>query len=452
MLLVLLFSVITTKAQRTFMEQEFIAVVKKFHPVAKQAVLNIRIAKANVLSSRGAFDPRFQSSSGRKDFDGINYYDVDQYQLQIPTWYGVDVYAGIESVNGQRINPEETKGSISYVGFSVPVLQNLLMDKRRAALQQAKVLVQQSEAEQRAAMNDLLQDALYAYWNWWQQYRLYKVADSISTNVYRRFQFVKTAWQLGDRPAIDTVEAQIQVQSVEMQKNEAFTELAKAQLELSVYLWNENNTGYDLPADVVPQTTWQDENLLLNDLMSNVGNHPLLQVYNFKLDGLSIEKRLRTQALLPRFDLKYNQLVKGNDPFKTANAAWFQNNYRFGFSIAMPLRLSEGRGELLSTKLKIETTRWEQANKSVQLQTKVKQTYTELQQIIQQINLQTQMAGNYATLQRGEEVRFQNGESSLFLVNAREQKTLEAQQKLASLQAKKNQLMVSLRWSAGMLF
>ena len=43
---------------------------------------------------------------------------------------------------------------------------------------------------------------------------------------------------------------------------------------------------------------------------------------------------------------------------------------------------------------------------------------------------------NYIRLQRAEEIRFQNGESSLFLINARENKALEALQKLQELRAK----------------
>lgn len=54
-------------------------------------------------------------------------------------------------------------------------------------------------------------------------------------------------------------------------------------------------------------------------------------------------------------------------------------------------------------------------------------------------------------LQKGEETRFLNGESSLFLINSREQKTLEAKQKWVELQAKNQKSLVDIKWSAGML-
>jgi len=46
--------------------------------------------------------------------------------------------------------------------------------------------------------------------------------------------------------------------------------------------------------------------------------------------------------------------------------------------------------------------------------------------------------------------RFFNGESSLFLINARELKTIETKQKLIELKSKNRKALVSLKWSAGL--
>ena len=59
---------------------------------------------------------------------------------------------------------------------------------------------------------------------------------------------------------------------------------------------------------------------------------------------------------------------------------------------------------------------------------------------------------NFLILQRGEEIRFQAGESSLFLINARENKTLEALQKLQELKAKFFKTATTLQWAAGQLW
>jgi outer membrane protein TolC len=166
----LLFSVCCAAQNKIFTEEEFVAVVKKYHPLALQAAIDIRIAQAGVTISRSPFDPVVTADNGRKDFEGINYYNQRYRELKIPTWYGIDLYAGQEDIRGSRINPEETKGNLNYIGFSVPLLQNFVVDKRRAFIRQATIARNLSEVERDIAVNDLAREALKAYWEWWEGY------------------------------------------------------------------------------------------------------------------------------------------------------------------------------------------------------------------------------------------------------------------------------------------
>ena len=63
---------------------------------------------------------------------------------------------------------------------------------------------------------------------------------------------MKTAFRLGDRPAIDTAEALTQLQQFEVLQSAAWVEFQNAGLELSLYLWTEKNQPYDLPETIVP--------------------------------------------------------------------------------------------------------------------------------------------------------------------------------------------------------
>ena len=68
-----------------------------------------------------------------------------------------------------------------------------------------------------------------------------------------------------------------------------------------------------------------------------------------------------------------------------------------------------------------------------------------------QLSLQSKLIDNITALQKGEETKFKNGESSLFLLNARELKTIEAEQKVVELKAKLQKAAVDVKWSAGLL-
>lgn len=449
----LLMSGLLATAQQTLSLEEFVNLVRRYHPVAKQAALGVEIAKAEVTSARGAFDPRFENSISRKEFDGLLYYDHQISEVKVPTWIGIDVVAGVESLSGQRTSTPDTKGNSSYVGFSVPVAKGLLIDARRAAFQQAKIFQQLSVQEQQAIINDLMYEAAKAYWNWWQQHQVQRVFQQAINNAEQRFRLVKTAFQIGERPAIDTVEALAQLQSIQIRSSEIQLDITNAQLDVNVFLWQENGEMYTLPPAVVPQDTIPSlmEAMQMERLLQQVPSHPELQQYGFKLKALQVEKRLKFQSLLPSVYVMYNQLNKAHDLKKSFNTPWLENNYRYGVAVSIPLRLSEGRGEYRKAKLKIEQTKLQQLTKQLSLQTKLQQHYNEWKRLREQIALQQQAVQSYTALQRGEEIKFANGESSLFLVNAREIKTLEAQQKLLELQSKEQKAAASVLWASGVL-
>lgn len=442
---------------RTLSEQQVMEIVKQFHPVARQADITIRKAAADVVAARGLFDPRLSATVSNKTFDGTEYYNHFQPGITIPTWYGIELTAGLENLRGSRTDPQETLGRTSFAGITVPLAKNLLMDKRRAALQQSKIFKQLSEVEKRTVLNNLLLEAMKAYWHWVQQYQLMGIiGDAVAVNE-KRFELVKIAFRQGDRPAIDTVEALAQLQNFRLMLNESQLNFQNAGLELSVFLWNNNAEPVILPSSVIPDSAWKKISItasslpVLEDLLGSLSSHPDLLQYNLKLDALDVEKKLQFQEFLPKVNFRYNQLGKGYDIFKTTAAPLFENNYQYGISFEIPLRLSQGRGEYRKASLKIQETALERSQKTLLVQNKIRAYYNELLALRKQVSLQEQQYENYLALQRGEETKLFNGESSLFLVNSRENKTLESLQKLAELETKYFKTLNSLYWAGGLL-
>jgi outer membrane protein TolC len=432
-------------------------VVREYHPVAKQVDINISKSRAAVLSARGQFDPELAMYSAQKSFDGINYYNSAEPVITVPTWYGIEVYTGLNYFNGERLDPTDTKGRSSFAGVSVPLAKNLLMDKRRAALKTAKIFKELSETEKRTILNDLTLEAMMAYWHWVKKYRLYKIAqDAVIVNE-KRFGLVKSAYQFGERPAIDTIETLAQLQSFRYLENEGLMQFKNATLQLSLYLWTASEEPYILSPEIIPAEEALTQNMdeitsasLEEALIAAELNHPEIREYDFKLRALNVNRKLKFQELLPYLNVSYNQLGKGYDIFKTATAEPAKN-YRFGLSFSVPLRFSEGRGEFKIAKLKITETRLQQAFTKNKIINKVKEVFNELLFLKQQIAIQQSAYNNYVVLQKGEELRFLNGESSLFLINSRENKTLEALQKLVELQVKYSETFIKLQWASGSL-
>ncbi len=446
-------------ANKILSPEGFIAIVKQFHPIIKQANISIEKAKADITTARGGFDPSVYLNSDQKTFDGKNYYSYVNPEIKVPTWYGIEVKAGLENNGGQFLNSEISTGQSSYIGLSVPLAKNLLMDKRRATLQQSKIFRNQTEAERESIINDLLFEAYSAYWNWVQQYQVFSILSNTVKVNEARFELVKIAFRQGDRPAIDTVEALTQLQNFQYLQSESLVKLRNAAVEISNFLWHVNNTFYQLAEDVKPEEKWNElviEKLplpVLDELLYNARlTHPKLKIYNYKLQWQEVERKLKFQSLLPTINVKANLLNKGYDVFNgIGKTGFYENNNKFGLEIGLPLRLSEGRGSYKAAKLKVQQTNLEVLMQQQVIENKIKTYYNELIGLQQQLKIYEGAFKNYQTLFRGEDTKFRAGESSLFLLNSRENKQLEAQQKLVELKTKYFKVLQAVQWAAGQL-
>lgn len=448
-------SIANDSTRHVLTKDDFINIVKQYHPIARQADLQVARAKANVQQSRGAFDPEIGAMLDRKAFDGKLYYSYFKPELTIPTWYGIDIKAGVEEIVGGRVSSESTLGQISYIGIKVPANQ-LLFDKRRAALRQAQALQQQTAEERKLAANNLLYDGLAAYWNWVEKYCSYKIISSAVAVGEERVRFVKLEFEQGLRPAIDTIEAITQLQTFYFQENAALLAFRNAGIELSNYLWLENNSPVEWSDLILPDTTDFDQvaGIIpdLNALLSAVDEHPKLKSINYKMDILTIERKLKAQSLMPKLSLSGNILSKGYNYPQELNLPLLENNHKVGFSFAMPLFLRDARGAYSAAKLKIFETDLDRSNTRLQIENKTRSYYNELLALRQQLNIMTSTNTNIIKLYQGERLKFETGESSLFLLNARQSKVLETAQKLIELKAKWQKAYVSLLWSSATLY
>lgn len=437
---------------------QFMEWVRKNHPVAKQASLYIDQAEAELLATRGMFDPMLYYTNDQKTFDTKSYYNYNNAALKIPTWMGIEIMAGLENTSGDFTNPELSLGKSSYAGVSVPLGKNLLMDKRRAALGQAKIFVEMSQAEQRALVNDLLFEAMNVYWQWAADYQRYLILTDAVTANEKRYKLIQLTVEQGDRAGIDSTEALTQLLQFSFQQNEANMQFVNTGYQLSTYLWSENQLPVLLSPDVKPMVLPERSNPFaqaykpLEELLQLAReNHPKLRMYGNKLDILEIERKLKFQSLLPTVNFKYNALADGYEFWKGWNSTMLENNYKFGAELGMPLFLRQGRGDYRGAKLKIRSTELEQANVQVDIENKVKAYYNEQVNLLEQIRINERAFNAWTRLFEVEQQKFSIGESTLFLINSRELKMLEARQKLAELKAKFFKTAYGVDWAAGLL-
>lgn len=419
---------------------EYLGYVKRYHPIVKQANLVIDESLAKLMKARGAFDPKIEVDYDRKKFKNTEYYDKLNTTFKIPTWYGIELKANFEETDGSFLNPEASlpQDGLYSAGVSFSVAQGLLINKRMAQVKQAKFYREQAKVDRDILVNEVLYDASVVYFNWLKTYNEMQVFADFLENANVRFNGVKQSVEVGNKAAIDSIEARITVRNRQLNLEKSKVKFMKATLELSNYLWLENNVPVELQSTVIPDVNSDiiiDNVLEVSDLNLNDFNielHPKVQSLNYKYKSLTVEKRLKINNLLPKVDLEYNFLTETPEVLNTFNTI----NYKSGLNISFPLFLRKERGDLKLTKLKMKDVEFDIFNSKLNIENKILAIKRELESYVIQNNLTQDIVSDYIQLVNAEERKFSLGESSLFLVNSRERKLIDAKLKAIALQNK----------------
>lgn len=434
----------------------FLEIVKVHHPVSQQANLFLDIGDAQVRQARGAFDPYAFVGASEKFFDGKNYYSLADGGLKIPTWFGIEIKAGMERNTGLFLNPEATvpDAGLVYAGASINIGNGLFIDERRAALRTAQIFQESTVVQRRLLYNQLIYEAGQAYWDWFRTYNNFLVMQEGVNLIKVRLDATKRSAQLGDRPYIDTLEGTIQLQMRQVRLQQAVLEYKNATALLGVYLWIDARVPLELGDSTIPymkdsiETTPVQGNVL-QMLDSLQATHPLLLQYQYKLDGLRVERRLKAEQLKPNLQLHYTPLaepINGN-PLGGLSL----NSYKWGFNFSMPIFLRKARGGLELTDLKIKQTLLDLNNKNAQIQYKALASLNTWDYTNQQAVLYQQTVSDYFRLFQGELTKFNVGESSVFLLNKREVGYIEAQLKYIELLTKNHKAELAANYALGLL-
>jgi len=440
---------------------EYLYWVENYHPVSLLSGYEVDLAERNIRVSRGGFDPMLYGNYKEKAFKETDYYERLNAGIEIPTWMGLSVVGGFEENSGAFLNPEGTvpDRGLFNAGIKANLGEGLLMDDRRAALRQAQVGLDMGINQRQILLNNLYLEATKAYFNWSFADQLLQVAEEALEVANIRYEAVIESYKFGDRPAIDTVEAYTQVLNRIYRLREAQNEWIESVNLAATYLWAEDLSIINIPPGIVPELERERESvsLIMGDIPMNIPfDHPELMIVRNKRSILDIDRRLFGQKLLPKVELNYNVLAENISPADVGEyfdgAQFFGNNYTFGAKVSFPLFIREARGKLGATQIKLDMNQAEYENKLALLEAKLNAGLVKLSNIRDQVNIYEQNVEYLNILLEGERSLFNIGESSLFLVNSRETKLIEAYQIYYSLIAKEKINTAVVRNTAGLGF
>ena len=424
--LTLLFFTTLLSAQEKSSEftfNEFLGFVKKHHPMVKTANLELSRAQANLMAARGGFDPKIEVDFDKKQFKNNEYYSIFNSSFKIPTWYGIEIKAGFDNSEGVFLNQQNTMPNqgLTSLGINIPLGQGLFINQRMADLRKAKFQIQLSDAERKLQAIQVLYDASVAYFNWKKNYNEVKLNENYAKNAEIRFQGIKTLIKQGDKPAIDSTEARIIVRNRLLNLEDSNLKLNKAKLELSNFMWLENNIPIELSELLIPEINLNQtirETLKTNDLLNqniSLNKHPKINALQSKIDILTVDQKLKANMILPKIDVGYSYLSEPR----------FFDNYRFkdykiGLNFNFPLFLRKERSSLKLAKFKVQEIEYALNLERLQLTNKINAQKIEIQSLTKQQKIVDDLVKDNQTMLNSEERLFNFGESSLFLINTRE--------------------------------
>jgi len=424
--------------------EEFYSIVMDYHPIALQASLMAQRGDLALSESRGNFDPKLVSQFSAKDFKDVDYYQLWDSYLEVPTLLNVDLKAGFERNRGEFLDPEHSlpENGLYYAGLSVPLGQGLIHNPRRIALKQAAVTREQMQVQATQVLNNLLFDANRVYWAWYESHRKFALADRNLQLIIERYQGIRSSVLNGEMAPIDSTEALIQIQMWQNNLNLAEVALKNNELLMQNFIWTDSLTVEGM----LPQANIGHSDPL--ELYINaVANHPTWRILLLQNASLELDRKLSQEQLKPVIDLDYQVLLGQTNTSEVGD--YMVSNYKAGLRFELPVLLRKERAKLKTVNIKLQENELKQELEFRKMSNEVQQSYNQVINLTGILERQREMVVNYQRLLDGERMKFDNGESSIFLINSRENSKIKAESDLIEMISKLGSTIGKLQWSSG---
>jgi outer membrane protein TolC len=165
------------------------------------------------------------------------------------------------------------------------------------------------------------------------------------------------------------------------------------------------------------------------------------------LEQLRVDRALKREMLKPQLRAIYNPLADAGRVRPD-----FTNNFKWGLSTQLPLLWRKERSELRLNAFKTTQTELERQYKRNEWSIRIRTFITEMEGYREQYNQYAQNIRNYEALTESERQLFNNGESNLFMINARETNYFQALLKWNDWEYKGLKASLDLQEAAGQYF
>jgi outer membrane protein TolC len=413
--------------------------VESNHPKLRGGRLLNDIAAAKVLEKRGAFDPSVALATGFQRYNSSsepgkakNFYANSATVFRTDP-SGIKWEAGWVNNQGGVKSPSSSTGDAGelFVGASIPLLRGLNINDKSVQLEQARIMETRVQFGYKQLRLAVLLDAGSAYYNWVTSVMQKEIVEENLRLARQRAEQVAVSIEAGDKPRIDQVEADREVEKRSESLLKAERLVQKAAFKLALYLWNSQGEAQEVPDPAaaprsLPETEELDQQRLATLQVKALEMRPELSRLSLQQDIVELDRDLARNQRLPQLDLK---LRPGAD-------MGFQGvgfTFKAGVELVIPLATRTADGRERAASIKLEKLSLEQVEMVRRILLQVQDAAGELEATRLRLQRALEVYRLAKELEEAERLKFSLGDSSLFLVNSRERSTVAAALKVLEI-------------------
>lgn len=408
------------------------------NPVSKKAQNLKEYGELQYKAAKGNFDPAISGTYDNKFYNNSNYYSVLSSAVKIPLYTAQNLKVGYEYGAGANINPEKYTPSygLPYVGLEVGLLQGLVIDYRRAEVMKSKEYMDYYTAEKNVQLNSLLFESSLKYFDWLFSLKQVDLNNYFLNIARQRLIGIEALAVVGERASIDTIEAAIFYQSRMLELQNVKIDNQKHSNDLASYNWQSGGSALSyqfIPQDSLDEYFEKVKNNFITKIYQDSSSNPIITKYNSLQNVLAIDNKMKKEMIKPKLNVNYNFLSYNANSY---SPVYSQNNYKWGVDLSFPLLFRKSINEYKMSKLNYQNTTLELANKNNEIDLKINALNQNMSLLAEQLQVAERSVKYCKQLVDAEKLKFVNGESSLFVLNARENKWLESELKLSEYKLK----------------
>jgi outer membrane protein TolC len=428
--------------------EDVIRQIEASHPKLLAARARIEAAAGRERETRGAFDPTlsvnsrqylYNSSSARGKAYAT---EMTETVVEVLTPGGMRLFAGSRLNLGDVKSPNSSTGTLGeyFIGLRVPLMRdnglNVPSVARRQAELQREVALQDYELERLQT----LMGGVQAYWQWAASVRKAEIAKRVFDLAVDRAAQIEKRVLAKDLARIELVEAQTEVRRREADWIRAVRNLQSAVFNLNLYLWDGQSMAerlmlpaaeWSTPTKVTPTEEQSSEERAVRE-------RPELETLAFALEATKLTLDHARADRRPSLDFVLSPGADfGNDAVGPTMYA--------ALLYSIPLRQNAVDGRIGQAQESIKRIEFDRNFEQARIRTQVRDAVNAVNAAFDRYHAALAEVELARGLERGERIRYESGDGTLFLLIQRERTTADAEARLVDVMAEYESARVALR-------